>query len=841
MDFNTQSPVSTPIPRSCMRLCTLKTPRFMKHVLTLLACVTLGTSAYSQTDKLGSLTSNINIEGLETQFNPETGVATAIGEVHIKYQGVDITAGRADYNSNTGEVIAKEKVVIIKEGTIFRGENVFYNVNTREIKANNLRSGMAPLFYDTSDVKVTEGEVKKIEGNQAYFTTHDSETPNYHAKARSMTIYPNDRIVMKDVKIYIGDQPVFWFPYYVQPLDDELGYFFKPGFSSPWGAFFLQQYGAMYGDHTLAKYMLDLRSERGIAGGVSFKSLRFRDNDKLGNILLYYAYDTSPLKGIGRENRSEALVSQDRYRIDFQHRIYLPGPKESTWYLDFDITKLSDQFMLEDYYLNEFRTNPQPDNTISLVKHTDDFTATLWGRFQVNKFFHTDTRLPELAFDFTRQPLFKSNIYYQGETTLGVYRDKLSESEQATLLSKIKTQSDALKSFVSGTSATLLNPDGTKQELTALAGTTLVANDSSILRTAIPKMLLNRDDIEADLEALKAELAENKFFRFHTYHEFLYPVSFGEGNWFNIVPRLGGGASYYSSVSGGSKTIGSDTQPIFHAGLDISGRFSREFSDVQSTRWGLNGLRHIVQPYINYSYLSADAIDGLPSIDRLTPSTRPRPIDVPLYTAVDSLNTWNVARVGVRNVLQTKRDDVTMNWMGMNTFVDYFFEDPEFNRSISNLYNDFYWNPLPWLGFNIDAQLPLGSSEFNFSEVNTGINWMPSKNFSWMVGHQYISHHPLFVNSSLIYSRIYTRVNDNWGFSMNHVYEMDNSTLQYQSYGIHRDLTSWTVELGGLIRNNGKGSGEEIGVVMSFTLKDFPSITIPLDLDPNPTGYGGRQ
>ena len=41
-------------------------------------------------------------------------------------------------------------------------------------------------------------------------------------------------------------------------------------------------------------------------------------------------------------------------------------------------------------------------------------------------------------------------------------------------------------------------------------------------------------------------------------------------------------------------------------------------------------------------------------------------------------------------------------------------------------------------------------------------------------------------------------------------------------------------------RDNG-AAGNEYGVVLSLTLKDFPSVSIPLDLDPNPTGRGGRE
>ena len=196
----------------------------------------------------------------------------------------------------------------------------------------------------------------------------------------------------------------------------------------------------MYGDHTLAKYRLDLRSLRGVGGGVDLKSLRFRDKPNFGNLLIYYAYDTNPGTGYGRENRGTFAPSADRYRISFQHRIYIPGPSESTWYLDFDITKLSDQYMLEDYYLGEFRSNPSPDNNIKLVKRDDRFTATLWSRFQLNNFTPTDQRLPELAFDFTRQRLWNTGIYYQGETTVGLYNEKLTSDQISTLQDKIRTQ-----------------------------------------------------------------------------------------------------------------------------------------------------------------------------------------------------------------------------------------------------------------------------------------------------------------------------------------------------------------------------------------------------------------
>jgi hypothetical protein len=68
---------------------------------------------------------------------------------------------------------------------------------------------------------------------------------------------------------------------------------------------------------------------------------------------------------------------------------------------------------------------------------------------------------------------------------------------------------------------------------------------------------------------------------------------------------------------------------------------------------------------------------------------------------------------------------------------------------------------------------------------------------------------------------------------------MDDSTLEYQSYSVHRDLNSWVASLGALFRDN-RGV-TDMGLIFSMTLKEFPQVSIPLDTDPNPTGRGGRR
>lgn len=775
----------------------------LRVALALAACF-LAAHAHGQSF-FDSLTSNLNIEGLETTYDPETGLATAKGEVVVSYEGVEIRSGSASYNASTGEVVARDGVVIWKEGVIYRGENILYNVNSGELTGDAVRSSMptetGTFFYQTEKFETATKFIERIEGGETTFTTHDLANPNYRLRARSLTIYPEDRIVMRGVTVLAGDTPIFYLPYLSQPLTEEVGYRVTPGYQSRWGAFLLNQYGMLHGDHTLAKYRLDLRSNRGVGVGADFLSLRHRENsDNFGTLKLYYLNDSDPQKN--RTGVPRGPVSEDRYRINFQHRIYLPGPEKSTWYLDFDINKLSDAHFYEDFFFNDFRQTPEPENQVSLVHTDNSYVATLMTRFQANDFYTVGTKLPELAIDFIRRPLWNTGLYHQGAFSAGILKDELGDEDERFL-------SDELRRVQ------------------------LLGGDTRFLRARIDGAGFNR---------------------VHTYHELLYPKTlFG---WLNLVPRLGAGFSHYAGIDGSPSDLDNVTRPIFHAGLDASFKLVKSWPDFQKPEWGLDGMRHVVQPYLNLSYLDSSQPKNFPSIDRLSPTTRPRSIDVPMFTAVDDLRSWNIARVGMRNLLQTRRDYTneargvftsatteptqTFSWAGLNTYVDFFARDPEFDRDISNLYNELFFRPVPWVNFWMDMQLPILGDTGSFTELNQGITFMPAKSVQLTLGHQYVNENPYFRDSNLIFTRLYTRVTDTWGFAMNQIFEMDDGTMEFQSYSLTRDLTSWMVSVGGMVRDNRRGLNE-YGLLLSLTLKDFPQLNLPLDIDPNPSGRGGSQ
>lgn len=730
------------------------------------------------------------VDADSTRILPGGAGAVGEGNFHLASDTIEVFADRFEYITESRTLSFTGSVAIYKDGMLYRGDRARYNVETGRLDASDMRSAIEPLFFRAGSLNTTTSDISVIEADDALFTTEDSDDPYFHLNSDRVSIFPDDRIVFRKLKVYSGDTPVFYFPYLSQPLEEEMGYTFTPGYRSNLGAFLLNQYGTTIGDHSVIKYKLDGYSSRGVGAGFDLESRRHRDMENFGKLKFYWVYDGSPSENNTFSTADRSGVDNSRYRINLQHRVYLPGPDESNFYVDVDVNKISDEFFYEDFFPWEFRDDPQPDNLVNIVKRHDRGELSILGRFRANDFYPTDTRLPEISLDMVRQPIFDTGFFYAGNTSFGILKEELGDDDELRLRRQVKSLDERLADPVL---AADLDPAG----------------------------------VRTTLDDLRSRLIEAEFTRFHTYHEILYPKTLG--GVFSVTPRAGVGFTNYSSVSGTPDPLDS-SRVIFAAGLDTSFKFSRTYDDIVNPALGIDGIRHIVQPYINYSYVSADDLgDRFKGIDRLVLSTRPRPLDVTNYTAIDSLRDWNIVRFGVYNRFQTRRNNGTYNWLTANTYIDTFLDDPEFDRDVSNLYQDIEWNPLPWVRLNFGAQVPTGG-DHSFTEVNTRATFMPTNSLDFMIGHRLLQDHPFFEDSNLIDFRVYARINDSWGISVYERFEVEDSTLETQQYSIHRDMTSWVASLGAVIRDN-RGE-QDYGFLFSLTLKDFPSVRIPVDFDP---------
>ena len=759
-----------------------------KALRTFIALLAGSACAVAQFGSFGDVPVEITADG-DTNF--EGGVAVARDNVQIHYGDYSIYCDYAEYNPDTRDVLLVGNIRLYTPTEVLTGQRALFNLETKQMRALEFSGARQPLFFNAFAFQAPSSREFRVKDATA--TTDDSSMPDFRVRSRSIRIYTDSRVVFVNSTIFVGDVPIFWFPFIWANVNNS-GFEFLPGYESRWGPYLLTAYSFPIGSTSalMGKFRSDFRGEFGPAIGFDAK-MKYGKNDRsYGDFVSYYSVDDSNTGVGGPGEAPEEDDIDGRYRVTFKQRLFLTDDIYATA----DINLLSDVDFLEDFYPNEFRVDPQPDNVLSVTKWDEFYTLNLIGRFQVNDFQETTERLPELVFDFKQHRLFGLPIYYDGESGIAQLKRAFSDEQ----------------SF----------------------GETGFSNYEA--------------------------------FRFDTFHQLTAPTQlFG---WLNINPRAGFRVTYYSesgsffeseeaplteidpdsgelmvlqaperagqsplnAPTNDLETNGPVLRPVVNLGLEVSTKFSRSYEKIQSRALGIDGLRHVMQPYVNFSYVNnfGPPPEEILQFDRVVPSTQLLPLDFPQFNAVDSIDTWAIARIGVRNRLQTRRDQKTYQYLTLDTFFDANFDNPYSDTSASNLFNVIRFRPVPWFSLDVTSQLPLDTQ--GFTEFGTNFFFMPTRNFSFRIGNRYIDGNDFFSDNSQVDFSAYYRINEHWAVSLYEQYEFVSGVLQYQRYMIHRDLSAWVASFGAQVRDNA-GGDNDLGVLFVLTLKDAPQVTLPIQFD----------
>lgn len=755
----------------------------------------------------------IENSGGSIEGNLEDGI-TFGGPIKVSGDnGMEIFSDTARLDLKEEKITFNGNVSIFQGNNLQRGDSAVYYYEKKVLDASALQISLDPIILEAGKftAKSINGKTVFV-GEDAGVTTHDVEDPNFWVRSDRTTVYPGEKVTFHNLKLYAGETPVFWLPYLSQPLDSELGYHFVPGARSNWGPFLLNTYGIMLGGKTnpstgekedawlLSRWRFDIRASRGVAVGLDLVDTREENKGEITGLSLYYLNDIDP--GETRTGIPRIGVDSNRYKVQLKNRVDFDFETDADWRLDTNLTLLSDAFYLEDFEPSTFRTNPFPDNTIGVFRNDGDTLLSIFGRFRVNDFVRTDTQSPEIALDQVRKPIFGTPILHEGQTSFSVRGVQASDLDRRNIL-------DPLLALPLGDPST---PG-------------LLAQLNSFERTLIQRINALRAINPADprIASVRAQLLDTGFNRFHTNHSFSLP--FNHRDWFTFTPRAGAAYTHYSSVQGPENN---DARFILHGGAEAALKFSKRYG-AQNHSLGLDGLLHVVQPYTNWSVIAADELNqDFPRIDRLTFTTRPRSLDPSRFTAIDDLNSSNILRLGVRNQLITRRDGQSHEWLFVDTYIDRFFDDPEGEREWSNLYNDLRWQPLPWLGLDLETQIPILEGGSGFSELATRLRFQPYRDMEIALSYRHLNNHPVLLDSDRIELATYLRLTENWGFGTNHIFEFDDGTLELQQYSLHRDFGNFVAGVGISHRDN--RFEDEFGIIFSLTLKNFPSASLPFTL-----------
>ena len=503
-----------------------------------------------------------------------------------------------------------------------------------------------------------------VSAGEATFTPYKTEF--YGTK--SVVTAPSDHTIMLTngfLRVY--GVPVLWLPVFYKPKDEEPGLFGSQyGRSGDWGHyintyryFHLNDY-----PYTRVKVMADFYTNRGFGYGTDTD---INTEQSKTNFFAYAIYDHGRFRS---DDYDDYNIEIPRYRYNFR----LSNVTHLTPRLDFrGVFELSsDPYIVKDFFESRYSPDPRPATFAALEQQFDHLSAYLYVRPKINSFYTETEHLPSFGLEVPRQEIFDTNIYYQGDFKTGYLKMDWTEfDEEIARASKLKNYD----TWRLDTTHFLYYP-------LRLDWLTIVPR-AGIKLTAYSQTS-DRDVTQADHIAQyhAANLENDIAYRFNTY-----------------------------DAKGGSKL-----RVAGEIGVEASTKIHRTWNDVKNNLLQIDGLRHVMRPYVNYTYIPKPTVDR----DNLF-----------YFDDIDRLTEQNFVRFGLENRLQTRAGNSLRTFFFMENYWDLYLEKEDgFNR-IGNFCTNLQFSPLKNLSIGTSFSVDIGGNNEKAPEVlrdgrkagHPGIDW----------------------------------------------------------------------------------------------------------------------
>jgi len=373
----------------------------------------------------------IVVDGDKVEFFEKENKIVAEGNVSITYGDVTLSCDRIEVNMKTQQALCRGNVHIKHPEGDLTGSYILYDFLNKKGEIIGAEVKAFPWFGQAEETKkVAKNEYILRKG---FVSTCDLDFPHYRIHGEEIQVFPEDKVIAKNVIFYIGKVPVLWVPYYYHPIiQSRAKVQFIPGRSTDWGYFLLSAWRFYIRGNTKVDVLGDYRTKKGFAEGANLyyymDDMGFPGLGE-GTFRAYFAqqnmggtYDPSPFQ-YGDTDTNAKL----RKRFQWTHRIdFEPG---TVGMLEFN--KVSDEYMLKDYFYNEYEENNFiPQNYASIITAKPNYTLGINFEKRFNDFYTVTQKLPELKLEIPSQRLWKTYLYYNSEMSGTVFDKKFAFGQE---------------------------------------------------------------------------------------------------------------------------------------------------------------------------------------------------------------------------------------------------------------------------------------------------------------------------------------------------------------------------------------------------------------------------
>jgi LPS-assembly protein len=694
-----------------------------------------------------------------------------VGNAMMRDKDVTLVADRIRFNKLTDEAWADGHVRINQGVQEWIAPSVYYNFGTRRLKADDASGFVDPLYLHVTNLEQV-GTNHYVFGRSTV-TTSDLERPGYSLHANHGETWTGDRLVLHDVTMHAGTTPVLWSPLVIWSLKGDMPpVVVSVGDNSLWGPFLLSSFSWKLNQRVELTVHADERTERGFGTGADVK-YRFGSAAE-GLLTGYFIDDSQPDKSEPGGSSVTAGVtnppatgfvtnSNYRYRAEWQHKQYLTNNVTLT----VDLNKMSDAEVVHDYFRHDFDHDRAPDSVADVTKTGPDYTLSFLVRPQFDRFFTEVERLPEAKLAVDRTRLGNTPFFYEGESSVGQYHN--------------------------------------------LAGPTNIVGTGES-----PDFMGN---------AVRAD----------TFHQIVVPSMVG--GWLSVVPRAGIRGDYYSRAPSDAPETQNVTRVVYDLGEETSFKMSREWDDVHSDWLHIDGLRHILQPFADYQWIprpdrSTNDLFQFDSVRDVTllggdtlSVTRYSPLEFPANNTIDSITGEDTLRFGLRQTLQTRRDDQAWNLIDLTGWTDYEIEKTPGETDFSDFFGTMEFRPYRWLSMDTFGRYQINGGIMR--EFNTALRLIDTERWTFGVGTRYLRGDSNLVSVDWAY-----KLTRHWTAHLYERVDLQDGLWEEQEYTLRQETHDWYITYGFRYlenRNTAGSAPNEMTAFFSVTLKAYPEAIVAVN------------
>ncbi len=478
------------------------------------------------------------------------------------------------------EFYMEGNIVFRQRDQVIYAERMYYNVDTQEgvvLDAELLTpipeyQGLARLKADV----LRQTDPNHIEGYNGAITTSRMGVPRYWLQAGdfqyeslpsvadAMTpnglggvpAEPRKRVTSRSNQIYLGEVPVFYWPFLSADLDRPSFYLeslqinndsvFGTQILTEWNLYQLLGWrNAPSGTNWTAS--VDYLSKRGLGIGSHFEYDRpgfLWFPGRAYGFVHAWGIDDQGLDNLGLGRRELAFEDSLRGRILARHRQVLPADFQFTG----ELGAVSDRNFLEQYYEQEWDQEKDQTTGVELKRRVENHSTSITADARVNDFFTQTEWLPRVDHFWIGQPVLGDLLTWTEHSSIGYGRLETAEAP------------------------------------------------------TIP------EDVPFDLLAWEAN---REGVRGTTRHRLDLPIQLGGGK---IVPYVMGEAAYWDETLTETEV----TRLLGQMGIRGSIPFYSINPNIQSTLFNVNGLAHKVVLESDLFYANSDVLmSSLPLYDPL--------------------------------------------------------------------------------------------------------------------------------------------------------------------------------------------------------------------------------